>query len=151
VFHPSYITLPRLLKDFFSDFHNKGIRYCHWKSNEHLEAALLGDTDLDILFDGDQRQEIVSILNNSGFKLFKAASQREYSGIEDYIALDYVSGKVFHLHSHFRLSIGENYLKSYQLNFESLVLESRLFDENAGVFVTHSCFRVDPFVYKACI
>ena len=34
------------------------IEYCHFKSNEHLEAALSGDTDLDILFALDEIEKV---------------------------------------------------------------------------------------------
>src|SRR4029079_12185993 len=30
---------------------DRGGAYCHWKSNDHLAAALSADTDLDILVD----------------------------------------------------------------------------------------------------
>ena len=30
---------------------DRGVAYCHWKSNDHLAAALSADTDLDILVD----------------------------------------------------------------------------------------------------
>ena len=47
-------------------FETNNIIYCHWKSNEHLEEALLGDTDLDILFLPEQRNKLDIILNECG-------------------------------------------------------------------------------------
>ena len=32
----------------------EGVDYCHWKSNDHLRAALAGETDLDLLVDGER-------------------------------------------------------------------------------------------------
>ena len=35
-------------KHLFNQWNDQGIRYCHWKSNEHLMEGLDGETDLDI-------------------------------------------------------------------------------------------------------
>ena len=35
--------------------HGAGIRYCHWKSNEHLDASVAGLTDLDVLVEEPAR------------------------------------------------------------------------------------------------
>ena len=127
----------KLIEDLFRSFHVNRINYCHWKSNEHLTAGLEGSTDLDILFDVSQKEKVLSLLFDFNFKLFRAASQRQYTGIEDYIGLDYATGKIFHLHSHFNLSLGENYLKSYQLNIENEILANRVFDKQNGVYRSH--------------
>ena len=36
----------------------------HWKSNEHLGASMTGDTDLDILFDNNNKEKLIEILRN---------------------------------------------------------------------------------------
>ena len=35
-------------KLLFNLWNDQGIRYCHWKSNEHLLEGLNGETDLDV-------------------------------------------------------------------------------------------------------
>ena len=47
-------------------FDEKGVVYCHWKSNEHLAEALKGDTDLDVLFLPEQRSLLDKVLNECG-------------------------------------------------------------------------------------
>jgi hypothetical protein len=89
------------------------ILYCHWKSNEHLAASMAGDTDLDVLFDEKQKEEIESLLNTLGFKRFDAIRQKQYKDIVDFLCLDAQSGKIIHLHTHYRLTMGEPYLKGY--------------------------------------
>jgi hypothetical protein len=39
-----------VIDNLLRDFHEHEILYCHWKSNEHLQASMLADTDLDVLF-----------------------------------------------------------------------------------------------------
>ena len=41
----------KLAASLFVDLADKDVRYVHWKSNEHLDAALRGETDLDLLID----------------------------------------------------------------------------------------------------
>lgn len=45
----------KTIKDMLEALEINDIQYCHWKSNEHLEPALNGDTDLDMLFLPEQR------------------------------------------------------------------------------------------------
>ena len=48
------------------------VRYCHWKSNEHLLPGLTGDTDLDVLVDRNSSHVIQRVLAQLGFKSFQA-------------------------------------------------------------------------------
>ena len=52
-------------------FEENNIKYCHWKSNEHLADALTGDTDLDMLFSPSQRSLLDKVLNECGLKRFR--------------------------------------------------------------------------------
>ncbi|MCR5803809.1 MAG: hypothetical protein K6G47_06065 [Clostridia bacterium] len=93
----------------------QGIRYCHWKSNEHLAAALEGDTDLDILFDPSQRSDLEKVFSENGLKRFRATPLMQYNAIEDYIGFDQEEAKIWHVHTHYRMTLGENHLKSYTI------------------------------------
>ena len=73
------------IKQMLDAFEENKIIYCHWKSNEHLAPALVGDTDLDMLFLPEQRSEIDRVLNECGLKRFRATPLMQYKGIEDYI------------------------------------------------------------------
>lgn len=131
---PKLILIERLL----DAFHDLEIKYCHWKSNEHLQASMVADTDLDILFDQKDKPRLELLFKEIGFKKFVSIKQRRYRDIEDLIGLDLDSGKIIHLHVHYRLTLGELYLKGYQLNLEHKALDSRLFDEVFGLY------RIDP-------
>jgi hypothetical protein len=65
----------------FDALHEHDIRYCHWKSNEHLLAGLAGETDLDLLFDRRQFGEVTILLAQCGFRRFDASARsRTISG-----------------------------------------------------------------------
>lgn len=131
-----------IIKSLLNAFHQEEILYCHWKSNEHLEASMTADTDLDILFDEKQKKNLVILLNKLGFKKFNSITQKQYRDIEDFVGLDVISGKVVHLHAHFKLTLGEAFLKSYQLNFTGQVLDSRVFDNTFDIWIINPSFEL---------
>ncbi len=120
----------------FDDFHEQEIRYCHWKSNEHLEEGLVGATDLDIIV--DRRQQVERILTENGFKRFDTAWFIDYPGLEDYLGYDSETGRLVHIHLHYRLAIGNKRLKDYNVPWVERLLDRRVFDEEYQVY------RADP-------
>lgn len=131
-----------LIEEMLHAFHKLNIKYCHWKSNEHLAASMLGITDLDILFDEQNKAGIEMVMNNYGFKKFISIKEKQYKDIEDFIGLDLPSGKIVHVHAHFKLTLGESYLKGYQLNLENKILDSRVFDTESGIYRSAPAFEL---------
>lgn len=123
-----------IINQLLSDLKIHKITYCHWKSNEHLDAALKGDTDLDMLFDINQKSSVIEILKNNGFHLFNAVWYHRYNGIDDFIGFDKDAGKIIHVHTHFNLNIGETGIKSYHLPWEKMILQTRIFDQEKQIF-----------------
>ena len=140
-----------LIEEVLAAFHDFEISYCHWKSNEHLAASMTADTDLDILFDEKQKTEVAGLLHKYGFKKFDSIKQKQYKDIEDYIGLDLPSGKIVHLHTHFRLTLGEAYLKGYQLNLENDILSSRVFDETFGIYRVAPAFELILLFFRQAL
>ena len=113
----------------FIDRLNPSISYCHWKSNQHFFDALIGVDDLDILIDRRQYADVVNILNELKFKRFVIPSARAYVGIEDWLGFDEETGKIFHLHLHCQLVVGEKHLKGIHFPIEDRILTNRRQDE----------------------
>lgn len=108
---------------FFRDLNHQGIRYCHWKSNLRLERGLSGQTDLDLLVDRCHEQAFKKILIDNSIKPFLAPPGKRYPAIEDYLGFDSASGRLFHLHVHYELVLGEQFVKNYRLPLESQFLD----------------------------
>lgn len=124
------------IKNMLNSFEKRGIVYCHWKSNEHLEEALIGDTDLDMLFLPEQRSLIDSTLNECGLKRFRATPMMQYNAIEDYIGFDEEKAKIWHLHTHYRMTLGEKHLKGYTVTpWGKYILDTRISDTK-GVYTS---------------
>ena len=122
-------------KRLFDALHRAGVRYCHFKSNAHLAPGLEGLTDLDVLVDRQQQELIGPILAEHGFRLFPAHPARGYIGVDDHFGIDEQTGRLLHLHLHYRLIVGERFFKNYRLPWECEFLDTRVVDESTGVFV----------------
>lgn len=115
------------IQHFLDALDAHGYPYCHWKSNEHLHEALEGKTDLDILFDPDQRTELERIFAECGLKRFRATPLMQYNAIEDYIGFDQETARIWHVHTHYRMTLGEKHLKGYTVTpWGKLLLQNRV-------------------------
>lgn len=124
------------IKGLLQALEEHGISYCHWKSNEHLGEALEGETDLDVLFDPAQRTELERVFAECGLKRFRAAPLMQYNGIEDFIGFDREKARIWHVHTHYRMTLGESHLKGYTVTpWGPLLLRDRIRGEE-GVWTS---------------
>ena len=119
----SYIPLEAVI-NLFSEFHQREIRYVHWKSNSRLDWGLAGQTDLDLLIDPEQAGPFQQILRKLGIKQIISPPNSQYPGLEHYLGFDEATGRLFHLHIHYDLVLGEQYVKNYRLPIEKQFLDS---------------------------
>ena len=118
---------------FFSHLKAVNVRYCHWKSNSHLAEALAGQTDLDVLIAQESRGLFETALLKYKFKKLISPPEKQFPGMEDYIGFDKDTGKLIHLHVHYKLIMGQKYIKNHHLPLENIILEN--LRELNGVFV----------------
>jgi len=109
------------------------VPHCHFKSNQHLAAALAGDTDLDLLVARSAARTAQAVLAAAGFKRFDAGLATGYPAVEDWLGFDADTGRLIHLHVHYALPVGELHLKSYALPLADALLETRVGDAETGV------------------
>lgn len=110
--------------EFFETLNAQGIRYCHWKSNCFLDRSMSGLTDLDILVDPAHEESFRLILRQHDVKAVISPPDRRYPAVEDYLGLDRDTGRLFHLHVHYQLVLGEQFVKNYRLPLEQAFLDS---------------------------
>ncbi len=106
----------------FQALHAQSIRYVHWKSNIRLDLSLQGGTDLDLLVDREQSQAFRQILMEQDIKPILPPAGQRYPAMEHYLGFDPASGKLFHLHIHYQLILGEEYIKNFRLPLEEQFL-----------------------------
>src|SRR5215210_3242448 len=135
----------------FRAIHAKGIRYCHWKSNQHLRASLQGHTDLDLLVDRRDAQGLALVLSSTTFKRASTLAQWSYHGIESYLGFDPDTGAIIHLHLHYQLTLGEPLLKGFRLPWEERLLETRLIDDEGRVYVADPALELLLWIVRAAL
>jgi len=100
------------------------IRYCHWKSNCHLDHSIRGLTDLDLLVDPSQGGHFSLILHQHNVRPIASPPDKQYPAIEDYLGFDPNTGRLYHLHVHYQLILGEQFVKNYRLPLEGAFLSN---------------------------
>ena len=119
--------------DLFQALDARGVRYCHWKSNLRLKLGLRGQTDLDLLVDPEHARDFREVLEEHQVKLVLAPPGKHYPAVENYLGLDPTAGKLFHLHVHYQLVLGEQFVKNYRLPLEDVFLHAVRFDHGVKI------------------
>ncbi len=112
----------RLATTLFDNLEERDVSYIHWKSNEHLPAALRGETDLDLLVDPDHRSEFLTVVDELGFVAIEPTPVRKVPGLDSYLGFDSATGSLVHLDVHYRLVLGEQLVKNHHLPVETWLL-----------------------------
>jgi|GEM_PF-2636527 len=118
-----------IINMIFSDFEKENIKYCHFKSNQHLNASFEGESDFDILLDTHRHFEIENILLKHKCKRFEPEYIGSYPSVMNWIAFDSETGKLFHLHLHYSIVSGKSLVKDYALPWNKLFLDSAIIGE----------------------
>ena len=129
----------------------ENISYCHWKSNEHVDAAVQGKTDLDVLVDCTKQEQLEAILPQIGFKYFEAIPSRKYRDIVDYLAVDEETGTLVHLHLHYQLELGEKQLKGYHVPWEEQILSTRIYDRQHQIYIAEPNIEIILLIVRAAL
>lgn len=125
----------QISKNLFTQWNNKGLLYCHWKSNEHLEPGLNGETDLDVLLAKENKEEGEKILRELDFLQCKSQFGSRYPDVDDWIGFDAKTGSLIHLHLHYRIVTGHSGMKEYDLPWTEEALNTRIQDQASSVYI----------------
>lgn len=139
-----------LARRVLAELEAAGVAHCHWKSNDHLLAALGGDTDIDLLVDGQRIDDVYRIFAAHGLRRGRVAATRTEMGLEDFLGHDETTGALVHFHTHYRLVTGERHLKRYRLPWEPAVLASAV-RSGAGVLVPHPSVEASLLLIRAAL
>ena len=118
---------------FFEHLHSQNIRYCHWKSNGHLHEALTGKTDLDILVHIEDESKLNQALKSFNFLEIISPPLKRFPYLEDYLGFDDQTGRLIHLHVHYKLILGQRYIKNHHLPLEDLFFDNLTTKDNIYV------------------
>jgi len=114
----------QLVGQLVHDLNAAGVRYCHWKGTEHLGSTLSGNGDIDLLFHREDSRKVFAVFADLGFRNYPSVAWKQNSGVQDFLGFDETSGKIIHLHTYFRLIMGDPQLQEYRLPWEDDLLAS---------------------------
>ena len=106
----------------FAALEERGIRYCHWKSNIRLDRTLVGLEDIDILVHPSDADAFQRIINECGFKLAVSRFGSGHPGVFHALAWDPVNGRLLDLHAYHQLVSGDSFVKSFRFPVEEEML-----------------------------
>lgn len=110
------------IRAILSQMESQAVAYCHWKSNYHIDYALSGKEDLDILVDSQDFSRFMAILLKEEFKLAESITSSQQPGVFHFLGHDESTGKLINVHAYTRILTGDHFLKSYALPLEKLLL-----------------------------
>jgi thymidylate kinase len=117
------VSSKAVIRSLFNSLEQKGVRYCHWKSNIRLEETLAAAEDIDLLIDRRDAELFHTTLLENGFKLAQSRSGIGHPGVFHAFGLDEASAELVHVHAYFQIVSGDSLVKSYRLPIEKLFLD----------------------------
>ena len=138
-------------RNIFAEWNSKGLKYCHWKSNEHLVAGLNGLTDLDVLLSKENKEEGCTILVKMNCLKCKSQYGSRYPDVEDWVGMDDETGNLIHIHLHFNLLTGHKGMKEYSLPWTADMLETRMLDEKSNVYISDPNWELITLYTRICL
>ena len=131
-----------IINRIFNEFEKRDIRYCHFKSNQHLDESFDGIADFDVLVDYKSSSACEITLLEMNCKRFEPVKFGDYAGVENWIAFDPESGKIFHLHLHYQLVSGKALVKEYVLPWSELFLSNSVKSEEYHIMIPDPNYEI---------
>ncbi len=126
----------KISKQLFNHWNSGNVRYCHWKSNEHLMEGLDGKTDLDVYVFLEDKPAAEKSLLELDFIKFKQQPYCTYPNVDEWIGFDYDTGALIHVHLHYKIITGTKYNKEYVFPLDNLIIDTRIKNEETEVYTT---------------
>ena len=125
----------RVCKELFCRWNDAEIKYCHWKSNEHLSEGLDGLTDLDVFVLPEDRSAAEQLLAQTEYIKFVPQKGARYPRVCEWIGFDGDTGKLVHVHLHYEIITGTKFSKEYVFPIGDQVIATRVLDPETQVYI----------------
>lgn len=142
----------KIYKKLFEAIHSEKIKYCHFKSNDHIDAGLNGFTDLDIVVTPQDARNLIKLLHDFDFKRTDAGFGVKNHAREGYLGYDSDSGKLVYIDLHFSIVVGKNRVREYALNdFAHNIIKNRVLDISSGIYIASPAYEFFLLILRASI
>jgi len=126
-----------ICKQLFYQWNTNNVKYCHWKSNEHLMEGLDGKTDLDIYVSPSDKSLAESLLTKCQYIKCLTQKGSRYPNVDEWMGFDCSTGKLVHVHQHYQIITGTKFCKEYVFPIDELIISSRVLDTETCVYITN--------------
>ena len=119
-----------ITKDLFKAFNTNQVLYCIWKGTSKIDEGLEGLSDVDLLLSAQSSDLARYLMRGLGFLQAKTQWQFRFKGIEDWLGFDSTSGRMVHIHLHYKMISGHPYTMEYSFPWSERVLNDRVLQSN---------------------
>jgi hypothetical protein len=148
---PEKASITPLFSRLLQEFDRAQVSYCYWKSSARVSAALLGNTDLDLLVAQEDQHRATAALLSAGFKAFPAASARAHLSIATFLGHDEESGRLLHVDLHTWIALGDTLVKEYRLPWEHIILARSVRDAVFSINLLDPVSEAILLITRACL
>jgi thymidylate kinase len=100
------------------------VAYLQWKGNWKRSRWMSGEGDIDLLVDRSAEPRYSAVMWSLGFRRADPPPESAIAGIESFFGLDPATGRLIHVHTHYRLVVGGIWRTVYRLPIEEPLLAS---------------------------
>lgn len=147
----SNLNILKAVSDLFVTWNKHNISYCCWKGTEHISDGLLGESDVDVLVDVSEKESAEKFLSENGYVLFKTQWGYRIRDVFDWIGFDKDTGKLIHIHLHYRMMCGHFGVNEYELPWSKYVLTDRVFNETYGLYTVNPELELLTLLTRLCL
>lgn len=126
-----------IMYKLFKAFELNNVLYLHFKSNTNLCDSFKGKGDFDVLVDKNEIRKVETLIIENNGKRHNPTRVGNYSGVDNWLVFDEISGVIYHLHLHYQLVTGKQFVKDYVIPWNNLLFETRIKDPEFGIYVTN--------------
>src|SRR5690348_15840111 len=102
------------------------VAYLQWKGNWKRSRWMSGEGDIDLLVDRSAEPRFSGVLWSLGFSRADPPPESAIAGIESHFGFDPATGRLIHVHTHYRLVVGGIWRTVYRLPIEEPLLPSAM-------------------------
>ena len=140
-----------IMKRFFDALEEQGVRCAHFKSNVNLADSFERGGDFDVVFDPAGQRQLVETLISLGAKQMNTTPDKRYPGVDNWLLFDPETGEIHHLHLHYQIMSGKQYVKDYEIPWRELILQRRVTDPKWQIPVTDPALELCLLNVRAVI
>lgn len=140
-----------IMYKLFLAFEQNNIKYLHFKSNTNLSDSFNGKGDFDVLVDRTEIIKVEELILSHNGKRHNPTTVGNYVGVDNWLVFDENTGLIHHLHLHYQLVTGKQFVKDYVLPWNDLLFSSRIKDSEYGIYITNPNVELLLLAYRSVL